>query len=179
MTEDASQPNQKPKRHEPAPRPSKLKPAQNSKLRGLIGRTEAEIRDFYDQCRQRLQGFHGGQFSVDDLINQAVKRLLLGELPKNLDLPKNRHQLIDAVEKLARTHRDNTRRRSLPTVPMNDSHLPQMETPDQPHPTTSLRSRQLELLQRCEEKLRQRLAQLEHAQLPPVASDLFQTIEPF
>ena len=153
------------KRNPRPPLPSRLKPAQYAKLLALVGNMSDQANGFFRECRERLSAWGHGEFSVDDLINEALRRLFLGTLPKGMNFPASQHELIAAVERLGKLHAENAARRHRyhgPRPVSLDDDLPaELIAQASPKQFTSLQAMQLDILRRLEGRLVTRIAQLE------------------
>ena len=160
----------RPSRHPRPPLPSRLKPAQYAKLKQLVVDPPNKTNHFYGKCRELLAKCGYGEFSIDDLIDEALLRLFLGDLPKGMKFPTKKPDLINAVERLGRRHVDNANRRHRHhgprPIPLEDFHQMEMMGQAATVQTTSLQTMQLDILRRLEEQLAKRVAQLELSNKP-------------
>jgi hypothetical protein len=123
------------------------------------------MKSFLIQCRKRLAPWGYGEFTADDLLNEAVLRLYLGDLPKGMAFPRKRRELIAAVERLGKRHFENTRRRHRHHGPrpisLEDYHEIERMGQAATVQTTSLQTMQIDILRRLEERILHRIGQLE------------------
>ena len=164
-------PAKRPNRHPRPPDPSRLKPAQYARLSLLVGDTPDRTNHFYRECRERLAKCSYGEFSTDDLIDEALLRLFLGrKLPKGMSFPKTQDDLIKAVERLGTLHVQNTerghRRHGPRPVSLDESLHANLIAQASPKQSTSLQTMQLDILRRLEDQLVKRIAQIESSNKP-------------
>lgn len=173
---ETGQTKSKPKRHPSAPLPSRLKPAQYARLISLIGSTPDSTNELYVKTRKLLGKFGHGAFSVDDLIDEALRRLFLGDLPRGMKFPLNTIELYAAIQRLGELHFRNARRadQRKGSRPITFEGL--LESIEADVPLHSLSTLQLDLLNRLEAKLVERIHQISSPE-KPTCSEISSEVE--
>ena len=106
-------------RHPRPPIGSKLKPYQLARVKNLvssfaIGASDSVSSDkFFRECEAAVAGIYPADgWSRRDLVNEAVRRVYSGRLPKkHFVFPKTREQLVAVVARIAKTISDSEKRK--------------------------------------------------------------------